>query len=114
MQAGATAPPFHPWCRGTTAPYYEDLAGVGERFARNIETGEAYKVPAETTYEQWKDLQEAKYGNGSVDTARKKHIITDKTQSNLQGIKKFLRSFVQRAYQIFKKSSTIIQNDGIS
>lgn len=72
MQAGATAPPFHPWCRGTTAPYYEDLVGVGERFARDIETGEAYYLPAETTYEQWKDLQEAKYGNGSVDTARKK------------------------------------------
>lgn len=55
MQAGATAPPFHPWCRGTTAPYYEDLEGVAERFARDIGTGEAYKVPNDMTYAEWKE-----------------------------------------------------------
>ena len=22
---GVTAPPFHPWCRGTTAPYFDDI-----------------------------------------------------------------------------------------
>ena len=33
MRAGVTAPPFHPRCRCTTAPYYEDMVGVGERAA---------------------------------------------------------------------------------
>lgn len=51
---GVTCPPFHPWCRGTTAPYYEDLEGIGERAARD-ENGEYYTVPKETTFEQWKE-----------------------------------------------------------
>ena len=77
MQAGSTAPPFHPWCRGTTAPYYEDMAGVGQRFARDIETGKAYYLPSDTTYEQWKAIQDAKYGEGSVDKARRSLYQTD-------------------------------------
>ena len=51
---GVTCPPFHPWCRGTTAPYYEDLEGIGERAARD-ENGEYYTMPKETTFEQWKE-----------------------------------------------------------
>ena len=52
-QVGVTAPPFHPWCRGTTAPYFEDLDGLGERAARDNE-GKAYDVPRGMTYEEWK------------------------------------------------------------
>ena len=54
-----------------SAPYYEDMVGVGKRFARDIETGEAYYLPSDTKYEQWRAMQEAKYGEGSVDKARK-------------------------------------------
>lgn len=50
---GVTAPPFHPWCRGTTAPWFDDLQGLGYRAARD-EKGEYYEVPREMTYEQWK------------------------------------------------------------
>lgn len=52
-QAGSTAPPFHPWCRGTTAPYYEDMVGVGQRFARDKD-GKTYAVPSDMTYAEWK------------------------------------------------------------
>lgn len=34
-QVGLTAPPFHPWCRCCTAPYFEDMEGLGERWTRN-------------------------------------------------------------------------------
>lgn len=52
-EAGVTAPPFHPWCRTTTAPYFEDDFDVpGERAARD-EEGKTYYVPADMTYEQW-------------------------------------------------------------
>ncbi len=44
-QVGVTAPPFHPWCRGTTAPYYEDMQGLGDRFARDVKTGESFNIP---------------------------------------------------------------------
>ena len=49
---GVTAPPFHPWCRGTTAPYYEDLEGLGVRAARD-EEGKYYEVTKDMTYSQW-------------------------------------------------------------
>ena len=53
-QEGLTAPPFHPSCRCCTAPYFADMEGLGERFTRDAETGERYKVPRDMTYEQWK------------------------------------------------------------
>lgn len=53
-QEGLTAPPFHPWCRCCTAPYFDDMEGLGERFARDAETGKGYKVPGDMTFEQWK------------------------------------------------------------
>lgn len=58
MQAGSTAPPFHPWCRCTTAPYYEDMVGIGKRFARD-EKGETYTVPSDMTFAEWKKKQKA-------------------------------------------------------
>ena len=56
---GSTAPPFHPWCRCATCPYFADMEGLGERFARDVETGERYKVPGDMTYKQWKAKQDA-------------------------------------------------------
>lgn len=53
-ETGVTAPPFHPWCRGCTAPYFADMDGIGERYARDIETGERYMVHRDMTYEEWK------------------------------------------------------------
>ncbi len=50
---GVTAPPFHPWCRGTTAPYFDDMDDIAERWARDPETGETYTVPANMTYKRW-------------------------------------------------------------
>ena len=50
---GETAPPLHPWCRSATAPYYDKLASIGERAARDPETGKTYFVPRDMTYAQW-------------------------------------------------------------
>lgn len=49
---GSTAPPFHPWCRCCTAPYFADMEGVGDRFARAAD-GSTYDVPRDMTYKQW-------------------------------------------------------------
>lgn len=61
FKEGITAPPFHPNCRCCTAPYFEELEDVGRRFARDVKTGKAYTVPGNTTYEQWKQMQNEKY-----------------------------------------------------
>lgn len=50
-QPGVTAPPFHPWCRTTTVPYFED--NIGERAARG-EDGKEYYVPSNMKYADWK------------------------------------------------------------
>lgn len=66
-QVGVTAPPFHPWCRGTTAPYYEDMQGLGDRFARDVKTGENFNIPKDMTYKDWKARQDGAYGTGTVE-----------------------------------------------
>jgi phage head morphogenesis protein, SPP1 gp7 family len=55
-EAGVTAPPFHPNCRTTTIPYFDDWEELGvdpERIAKD-EEGNNYYVPADMTYEEWK------------------------------------------------------------
>lgn len=50
-EPGVTVPPYHPNCRGTTCPYYDDMEG--ERAARTAD-GDVYYVPADMKYEDWK------------------------------------------------------------
>ena len=102
MQAGSTAPPFHPWCRCTTAPYYKNMAGVGKRFARDIETGKAYYLPSDTTYEQWKKLQETKYGEGSVDKSRKKAYNESKDKEQFERYKSVLKELCPKGFTEFQ------------
>lgn len=52
-QAGVTAPPFHVYCRSTTAPYFDDEFDVpGERAARDKD-GNTYYIPADMNYREW-------------------------------------------------------------
>ena len=51
-EPGVTVPPFHPNCRGTTAPAI-DPKYAGERAARNAD-GDVYYVPANMNYSEWK------------------------------------------------------------
>lgn len=54
-QPGVTAPPFHVFCRSTTVPYFdEDFGDIGERAARDEETGKTYYIPDDMNYEDWK------------------------------------------------------------
>lgn len=48
---GVSAPPFHPYCRTTTVPYFDDDEG-GKRAARDSE-GKYYTVPDDMTYRDW-------------------------------------------------------------
>jgi SPP1 gp7 family putative phage head morphogenesis protein len=52
FQPGVTAPPFHPWCRSTTVPYFDDDEGY--RAARGAD-GKTYYVPSNMTYGEWKN-----------------------------------------------------------
>lgn len=50
---GVTAPPFHVYCRSTTAPHFKDNFDAGERAARGTD-GKTYYVPDDVTYSEWK------------------------------------------------------------
>ena len=50
---GVTAPPFHVFCRSTTAPHFKENFDAGERAARGAD-GKTYYVPDDVTYSEWK------------------------------------------------------------
>ena len=52
-QVGVTAPPFHPNCRTTTAPWFPENYDA-ERIARGTD-GKTYKVPGDMNYKDWKE-----------------------------------------------------------
>lgn len=71
-KVGETAPPFHVHCRSTTVPYFDDeFDTVGERAARDEETGKTYFVPGDMTYKEW----EKSFVNG--DKSDLKAVNTD-------------------------------------
>lgn len=72
-QAGVTAPPFHPYCRTTTAPYFDDWEELGidrERVARN-DKSKNYFVDGNMTYKEWeakiKKSNNQEHGGNSLD-----------------------------------------------
>lgn len=54
-QPGVTAPPFHVYCRSTTIPYFDEQFDIGERAARDEETGKTYYIPDDVNYQEWKE-----------------------------------------------------------
>ncbi|MCH7321772.1 minor capsid protein [Solibacillus sp. MA9] len=79
FEPGVTANPFHPRCRSTTAPYFED--DYGTRIARDLE-GKTYYVPSDMKYEEWYQTQVDKHGEQKIAIAKKKESnkISDKLQ----------------------------------
>lgn len=81
-EPGVTVPPFHPNCRGTTAPAI-DPAIVGERAARNEDGTPTYNVPSNMKYTDW---AKAFYGGGSkagLTVAVTRNIITAMKEQNV-------------------------------
>lgn len=71
-EPGVTAPPFHPWCRSVTVPYFDDDFDVGERAARD-EDGKTYYVPADMTYPEWKQAMV----DGDMKNVKQKYACED-------------------------------------
>ena len=51
-EAGVSAPPFHPQCRTTTVPHFDD--NYGERAARKAD-GTTHYVSSDMKYKDWKE-----------------------------------------------------------
>lgn len=89
FKPGTTAPPFHPRCRCCTAPYFEDMEGVGERAARDAETGKTYYVPSDMKYNDWKESFVGNKQKENLTEADKKDILTYDEE---YAIKKYMSS----------------------
>lgn len=91
-KVGLTAPPFHPNCRTTTAPYFDDeFFKDGTRAARDGE-GNSIEVPENMTYAEWKEkfVQGDKSGLQEIkcdDTMELKNKIAD-ADSQITDLKK--------------------------
>ena len=102
FKEGITAPPFHPNCRCCTAPYFEELEDVGRRFARDVKTGKAYTVPGNTTYEQWKQMQNEKHGADVVDKSRKMAYNDSADREQFEAYKKRLGDDAPKSFKEFR------------
>ena len=83
-EVGVTAPPFHPNCRSTKVPYYEDsLITQGGRIARDPETGKQYTV-GNISYSEWveKYVKNPEQLQGYGQYARYKKVLGDKAPNS--------------------------------
>ena len=81
---GVNYPPFHPWCRTTTIPYYDDMDYSGNTRVARGGDGKTYKVPADMTYKEWK----AEYIENNPDA-----ILTRKKLKNYNSDKNQYQSY---------------------
>ena len=54
MIPGVNAPPFHPYCRTTTCPYFNDEFSILDKRVAKGEDGKCYEIDASMTYPEWK------------------------------------------------------------
>ncbi|SFB39916.1 phage putative head morphogenesis protein, SPP1 gp7 family, partial [Acetitomaculum ruminis DSM 5522] len=58
MEISVNAPPFHPFCRCTTIPYFEDddmqQDTLAKRASRDGDGKTVYELPEDVTYKEWK------------------------------------------------------------
>ena len=108
-EPGVTAPPFHPWCRSVTVPYFDDDFDVGERAARD-EDGETYYVPADMTYPEW----EKAMVNGQTDNLKSAEPddITKTTDEHLKMLTEKLED-MGAAYNPVKMHKTPLSEEEI-
>lgn len=65
---GATAPPFHPFCRTVTVPYFDDEFSQDDLRASRGSDGKTDYVPANMKYSEWYDkyvIDELTKGSGN-------------------------------------------------
>lgn len=54
FEPGVTANPFHPHCRTTTAPYFDDEFDLSQRAARGKD-GKVYYISSNINYPEWEE-----------------------------------------------------------
>lgn len=104
-KVGVTAPPFHVHCRSTTVPYFDDeFDAVGERAARDEETGKTYFVPGNMTYKEW----EKAFVNGGDKSDLKAVNADDSAIAEYTASRKEYDTQVQRLAELEKETDNAL------
>ena len=113
FKPGVTAPPFHPYCRTCTCPYFDDeFTEKDIRAARN-EEGEVYHVPANMKYEDWakKFISDSVSEQDKRDFAKYKKILGN----NAPPIEEFTKiKYNESEWELFKSFGVSIQKGELS
>ena len=98
---GVTMPPFHCYCRTTTAPYIEGITDDDDstRAARDPETGKTVQVSGKMTYPDWKavfvdkskTLEEWRKNNGKKEDSESELVNNDNKSTFDIQVEKFLK-----------------------
>lgn len=101
---GVNYPNMHVNDRCTTVSYFdeEELEGLTRR-ARDPVTGKTYLIDQNTTYDEWRQKVDDKYGKGTLDLEHKKYINlkTDKEQYK-RYMKVLEKEFVPEKFEKFQ------------
>ena len=97
---GETAPPFHPRCRTTTVPWFEDFQGNGKRAASNPETGKTEYVPENMTYKEW--YRTYVEGSPSAELAMKKTKNESADRKQYRRYKETLGAEAPKSFEKFQ------------
>ncbi|WP_346234510.1 minor capsid protein [Lysinibacillus telephonicus] len=99
-EPGVTANPFHPRCRTTTAPYFED--DYGSRIARDLD-GKTYHIPGNMKYEEWYKEQVEKYGTDKISLTKKMERNVSKDREQYNEYKKVLGNNAIKSFDEFQQ-----------
>lgn len=79
-EVGFTAPPFHPWCRTTVCPYFDDEFTLGEkRTARAMDRNTEY-IDSNIKYSEWREKYIKDNPQAIVEEKKIKNRTSDKKQ----------------------------------
>lgn len=109
-EIGCNAPPFHPNCRSTTIPYFEDAIDE-ERIARDHK-GNTYYVNGNTEYEDW--YKEHVANNPDVLAEEKKNQNKSNDKKQHEKYKEVLGKEIPKSFEDFqdlKYNNTEIWNN---
>lgn len=96
---GNTAPPFHPWCRTVTVPYFDD--NFTQRAARGSD-GRTYYVDGDMSYNDWwNSLSEDEQGKLILDRKKSQNYSRDKKQ--YEKYKEILGDQVPKSFDKFQE-----------
>lgn len=84
-QAGVTAPPFHPYCRTTTCPYFNDEFTQGEERAYKDAEGKTQYVK-DMKYDEWYEKYVANINGGTGARTTSEWIKRDDIAENYYNI----------------------------